>query len=140
AVAAVLVTKLTEFVISTRNNAVRVREAVEMSALSESLLANLRPENLNPGSSSGRKGRFAWHIDVTAISFTASGLRMNENNVAQASWTGAANMAPARSNTPAGENQVAYIGVPFHIALVISAPSDRKYRVDTMRMRFDKAN
>jgi Tfp pilus assembly protein PilV len=139
-VAAMLATTITKFVISTRNNAVRVREAVEMSALSDSLLANIQPENLNPGTSSGRKGPFAWHIDVTAISYTAFGLRMNENKVAQTGLTGAANTEPAGSNTPAGTHQVIYNGVPFHIALVISAPSGRKYRVDTMRMRFDKAD
>jgi prepilin-type N-terminal cleavage/methylation domain-containing protein len=140
AVASILVTKLTEFVINTRNNGVRAREAVEMSALSQSLLANIKPENLNPGTSSGRKGGFAWHIDVTAIPFTAFSLRMNENKAAYASPAGTISMVPAGPNTPAGKNQVVYNGVPFHIGLVISAPSGSKYRVDTMRMRFDKTN
>jgi prepilin-type N-terminal cleavage/methylation domain-containing protein len=140
AVAAMLVATLTKFVIGTRNYAVRVREAVEMSALSESLLANIQPERLSPGTSGGRKGPFTWHIHVTAISYTAFGLRMNENKVTQVNSTEAFSTVLAGLNTPAGKHQPIYNGVPFHIGLVISAPSGGKYIVDTMRMRFDKAD
>jgi prepilin-type N-terminal cleavage/methylation domain-containing protein len=140
AVAAMLVATLTKFVIGTRNHAMRVREAVEMSALSESLLANIQPERLSPGTSGGRRGPFTWHIYVTAISYTAFGISMNENKVTQTSSTEASNIVPGGLNSLAGTHQQNYNGVPFHIGLVISAPSGSKYIVDTMRVRFDKAD
>jgi hypothetical protein len=143
AIAAMMAAALTRFYSSTRTNAARVSEVLEMTTLSETLLARTTSlQNLKAGVTEGRSGLFAWRILITPIDFeavarqvsppekaegeqnTGSGLKLSSFG----SGMDQAQALPKPSDTP-NLNLV-----PYRVAIVVEAPSGRKHATDTVRL------
>ncbi|HEX5958029.1 MAG TPA: prepilin-type N-terminal cleavage/methylation domain-containing protein [Hyphomicrobiaceae bacterium] len=140
AIAAVLTAALTRLIVATRVSAARTGEMTEMATLGETLMARVASsQSLRPGRTDGRRGAFAWHINVTPDSFTAVVRRKSEKKVAQsaaAEGGGAfakAPAAPGASGTGAPAAPVQH-WVTYRVAVVVEAPSGRTYAIDTIRI------
>ena len=142
AIAALLTATVTRLIVDTRVNAARVGEMTEMAALGETLLARVASSaGLRPGRTDGRRGVFAWRIDVAPIPFAAKARVRAEKKAAEPApaeggKTNATAKAPA---LPEGTSTRAPAAPPQHwvtyrVAVVIEAPSGRTYAVDTIRV------
>ena len=142
AIAALLVVAVTRLVANTRLNAGKVRELVEMMALSDSLLEHVSQGM--PETSDGRTGHFTWHIDVTPMSLTAVARRVNlRGPVANQSGTKTLGLSSAPESTsksdssrtePATTPHDAVKWTPFHVTILVKSPSGRKYVTDTVKI------
>jgi prepilin-type N-terminal cleavage/methylation domain-containing protein len=139
AIAAVLTAAVTRLVAATRVNAAGIGELTEMSALADTLMARVASsQSLRAGRTDGRRGAFSWHIDIAAVPFTALARRTSEKKAedsAGAKNSGAPGKMPAAfgggdARAPAAP-PIAWI--VYSVAVVIEAPSGRRYAVDTLR-------
>jgi prepilin-type N-terminal cleavage/methylation domain-containing protein len=136
AIAAALTAALTRLVTVTRVNAAAVGELTEMAALGETLLARIpSSQNLQSGRTDGRRGAFAWRIDIGPASFTALARRTSEKRAPESGASeprrmpAAFRVGDAPAPVPPPTKWVAY-----RVTVVIEAPSGRTYAVDTIRI------
>ena len=72
AIATIMAIALTRFVVGTRANASKVGEALEMTALGETLLGRVAVGHVwSPGRTDGRSGQYSWRVEVTPIGMQA---------------------------------------------------------------------
>jgi type II secretory pathway pseudopilin PulG len=137
AIAAFLAAVLTRFVSATRVNALKVREAVAMDILSDSLLERLVARELQPGRTDGRSGALGWHIDVVPIAFYARARAVSEKkkpNTAAGTQPGGPGLAPALNQNAVAKSQPAVTWVPYRVTAVIRASSGPSHAIDTFRI------
>jgi prepilin-type N-terminal cleavage/methylation domain-containing protein len=139
AIAALLTAAVARLVATTRVNAAGIGELTEMSALADTVMARAASsQNLRPGRTDGRRGAFSWHMDIAPVPFTALARRISDKKAEEAAGAkepGAPGKTPAASGggdtrAPAAP-PVAWIA--YRVAVVIEAPSGRRYAVDTLR-------
>jgi type II secretory pathway pseudopilin PulG len=137
AIAAVLAAVLTRFVSTTRLNALNVREVVAMDILSNSLIEHSPAQNRQPGRTDGRTGNFWWRMEVAPVSFFARArfVKQKEKTPANPGQGGALGLTltpDATQNEPQPVRAVTW--VPYRVTAIVTAPSGRKYEVDTIRI------
>jgi type II secretory pathway pseudopilin PulG len=142
AVAAMMAAALTRFYASTRANAARVGEVLEMETLGETMLARTASlQNIKPGITEGRSGLFSWRILITPVNFQAVARQINppkktepeqgQNSGLKLSSFGSG-VAQEDQQKSTDIPQVEWI--PYRVAIVIAAPSGRKHATDTIRL------
>lgn len=144
-VAAMMAAILTRFVAGTRMNAARIGEVLEMTTLSETLLARISSVGqLKRGRTDGRVGFYTWHIEITPVTFVALARRMNEKKRPApdgdgkdedkkifsgfTSMTDEANLKPKSAAAP----QINWIS--YRVAILVEAPSGRRHAADTIKI------
>jgi hypothetical protein len=111
-----------------------------MAALGETLMARVASSaGLRPGRTDGRRGAFAWRIDVAPIPFAAVARIRSEKMAPQPAPAKGSDPAAKASALPASGSIPAPAAPPQHwvtyrVAIVIEAPSGRTYAVDTIRI------
>jgi prepilin-type N-terminal cleavage/methylation domain-containing protein len=143
AVAAVLTAAITRLVATTRVSAAGIGELTEMSALADTLMARVSSSpSLRAGRTDGRRGAFAWHIDIVPVPFTALARRISEKTPedragtkeAAASGSKPAGLGGSDTRAPAAPPAAPPVAwIAYRVAVVIDAPSGRRYVVDTLR-------
>jgi Tfp pilus assembly protein PilV len=136
-IAVVLAAVLTRFVSTTRLNALKIREVVAMDILSNSLVERSPAQNRQPGRTDGRTGAFWWRMEVAPVAFFARARFVREKKATQAnpgqgSALGLTLNPDATHNEPQPAPPVTWI--PYRVTAVVTAPSGRKYEVDTIRI------
>ena len=144
AIASVMAMVLTRFMIGTRLNAGKVGEAMEMTTLSENLLARVPlGQNWTPGRTDGRSGNYTWRIDVTPVA-ARSVIRIkakkdvkkdagktDKNKMLSSFQLEPSNLAQQKA--PSAPQQVDKRAI-YRVAIVVFSPSGRKYATDTIRI------
>jgi prepilin-type N-terminal cleavage/methylation domain-containing protein len=140
AVAAMLATVLTRFVATTRMNALKVRELVEIGTLSDSLLERLSSQELRVARTDGRNTGFTWHMVVSPLAFSAIARKVNEKSTRVADTGQGKHVGLTPVSSSSGDElkpvqaQSAVNLIPYHVSLVIEARSGRRYAADTIRI------
>jgi hypothetical protein len=135
-----LATVLTRFVASTRMNALKVRELVEIGTLSDSLLERLSSQELRVARTDGRNTGFTWHMVVSPLAFSAIARKVNEKSTrvadtGQGKHVGLTPVSSSSGDEPKPvQAQSAVNLIPYHVSLVIEARSGRRYAADTIRI------
>jgi prepilin-type N-terminal cleavage/methylation domain-containing protein len=145
AIASMLSVVLVRFTASTRMNAARVGEALQMATITEALLERAFSQtNLQPGRTDGRSGNFTWHREVTPTKFTATALRLQEAGAfargdKKESKSGliGTERASMQLNTQ-NSRQTAEPTRPwtaYRVVITVEAPSGRKHVADAVTLR-----
>lgn len=157
AIAVIMVIALTRFVIGTRSNSAKVGEALEMTALSETLLGRVPAGQMwSPGRTDGRNGQYVWRIDVTPIAMQAVArvrAKKEEEEKQDAGKNGAAGnggqgnsgqkmlstfqLEPSElAQRPAAQaaTEPAKKLAIYRVAVTIVAASGRRYAMETIRI------
>jgi hypothetical protein len=146
AIAAMMAAMLTRFVGSTRANAARIGEALEMATIGETLLGRVASgQGLKPGRTDGRSGDFSWHIEVEPVPFTAVARRVKEESRPPSEKSGAdgtrtnfafESVKPSGLKNPEPKPAAtqATKWSTYRVAVAIESPSGRKHVVDTVRI------
>lgn len=139
-IAALLTAALTRLVSTTRMNAGKIREFVEMMALSNSLLERVSEDV--PDTSYGRTGRYVWHVDVTPMTMSAVARQVVRKSATENQSTsngpGLGPLADFNLNAPISDDETApkpnegAKWVPFHVTILVESPSGRRYVTDTV--------
>jgi prepilin-type N-terminal cleavage/methylation domain-containing protein len=144
AIASVMAMVLTRFLIGTRSNAGKVGEALEMTTLSENLLARVPlGQSWTPGRTDGRSGIYTWRIDVAPIASRAvTRIKAKKEAKKGGGSDGKGQMLStftldpsnlASQKTPPSHQQVDKRAI-YRVAIVVFSPSGRRYATDTIRI------
>jgi len=126
AVAAMMAATLTRYVAGTRFNAAQVRERLELSTISQSMLDGLG-ETLSPGTSSGQNGAYRWRMEIGAI--TPDAITKTEAPSGQGALE---DILRAVGSQRTAASSTAW--VLYRVKVQIEAPSGRHYAADTIRI------
>jgi prepilin-type N-terminal cleavage/methylation domain-containing protein len=124
AVAAMMASVLTRYVAGTIFSAAQVRERLEFSTISQSMLDGLG-KTLSPGTSSGQIGAFRWSQEIAPIALDA---------IARTEAPPGAlddHLRSLRGRQTAGPSTA---WVLYRVKVRIEAPSGRQYAADTIRI------
>jgi prepilin-type N-terminal cleavage/methylation domain-containing protein len=145
AIASMLSVMLVRFAVSTRMNAGRVAEALQMATITEAVLERTFAEtNLQPGRTDGRSGNFAWHREVVLAKFTTAALRLQEAGTfargekkeSKSRFMGT-ERAPVQLNTEDSRSNAepARPWAAYRVVITVEAPSGRKHVADAVTLR-----
>jgi prepilin-type N-terminal cleavage/methylation domain-containing protein len=125
-VAAMMAAVLTRYVAGTRLNAAQVREHVELSTISQSMLDGLS-KTLSPGASSGQIGAYRWHREIAPIA---------SDDVARTEAPSAQGVLEDHLRSLGGRQTAAPSStvVLYRVKIHVVAPSGRQYEADTIRI------
>ena len=149
-IAAIMAIAITRFVAGTRWNASRIGEALEMTALSETLLGRVPVgQSWSPGRTDGRAGEYAWRVEVTPIGMQAiARIRAKKEEKPDAEKAGDAGknrkmlstfelersgLADPRKKAPGVVEESMRKMALYRVAVTILAPSGRRYAMETIR-------
>jgi prepilin-type N-terminal cleavage/methylation domain-containing protein len=148
-IAALVGVGLTRFVAETRWNAHWIGEALEMTALSETLLARTQfGQSWSASRADGRSGAYGWRMEMRPAGFRAS-VRMRAQKETQAAVAPAAgtthglNLEPDRvaadqksAPSAASADKLSI----YRLTVTVVAPSGRAYATDTIRVGADASD
>jgi prepilin-type N-terminal cleavage/methylation domain-containing protein len=131
-VAAILAVALTRLASNTRMNAGKIQELVDMMSVNGALLAQIVPKEL--GTTHGRVGKFAWHVAVAPLNFTAVARHIKNEAEPEGAKKPLA-LAAISDGLGLTKNQEPTETTkwsPVYVTVVVNSPSGRRYSVDTI--------